>query len=78
MKYSLKKVGLPGTLEGCTGMVPRLLHGRRSSDENLLGGIHLQDLKPNKCLPADMETLKSLRLYEYSEFTGKYLAIEQL
>ncbi len=59
-------------------MVPRLFHGRRSSDENLLGGFHLQDLKPSKCLPADMETLKSLRLYEYFGFTGKYLTIEQL
>jgi hypothetical protein len=59
-------------------MVPRLFHGRRSSDENLLGGFHLPGLKPSECLPADMETLKSLRLYEYSGFTGKYLAIEQL
>jgi hypothetical protein len=40
-----KKVGLPGTLKGCTGMVPRLFHGRRSSNENLLGGFHLTDPK---------------------------------
>jgi hypothetical protein len=39
-----KKVGLPGALGGCAGMVPRLFHGRRSSDENLLGGFHLLGL----------------------------------
>jgi hypothetical protein len=59
-------------------MVPRLLHGRRSSDENLLGGLHLPGLKPSECLPADMETLKNFGLYEYFGFTGKYLAKEQL
>ena len=49
-------------------MVLCLFHGRRSSDENLLGGVHRTHMQ---CLPADMKTLKNRGLYEYLGFAGK-------
>jgi hypothetical protein len=51
-------------------MVSCLFHGRRSSDENLLGGVHRAFAQ---CLPADMKTLKNLGLYEFLPFGGEKL-----
>jgi hypothetical protein len=66
MNYSFQRMVCPASQHGLPEGFPRLFHGRRSSDENLLGGLRLFIFRMNRRLPADLETLKNLGLYEYS------------